>query len=638
MMVVWLFQMRAPGHFHLDLARYQLFEDGRSVHVERQPMELLILLVGRRGELVTRPEIAAKLWGDGVFVDVDQSINRIVRKLRLAFHEDPEAPRFVETVVGKGYRFVGPIDVTTQAESGSARRQPEPRRDHLAPSTAAVHEPVTAARGSARSDRWLLSWVSWVAILAIAGGVGAIWYRFRAPAASARSIAVLPFANLSGDAGQDYFADGVTDELTTDLAKIASLTVISRTSAVHYRDTRETAPQVGRELKVGAIIEGSVVRAGDRVRITAQLTDVSTGRLLWADSYERSLGDILGAQSVVALEIARQVRTRLTPTDQDRLSRRRSVNVAAYDAYLHGQYLLTTQSPDSLQAGLAAFRESIRLDPTYAPAYAGLADSFSLLADYGVLAPGVAFPQAEAAAIQSLKLDGSLSDAHVSLAFARHHFDWDWAGAEREYRTAIRLSPSNVTAHLRFAEYLFTMARGDEALAEIRRAAELDPLSPLIASNVGRVLYFARRYDEAIQQERAVLAVDPSRLYARVYLAMALEQERQLAEAQAQLDAITAGGPPRVGYALFYASAGRATDAIRVLSRLTQQGDDSDWFFFSAVFALIGDRGRAFECLERAYERHDFFLPYLRVMPQLDGLRSDPRYARLIARLKMPAA
>jgi TolB-like protein len=287
-------------------------------------------------------------------------------------------------------------------------------------------------------------------------------------ASTIRAIAVLPLQNLSGDAAQDYFADGMTDELTTDLAKIGALTVISRTSAMRYRGTREALPQIGRELNVDAVVEGSVARAGDMVRITAQLIDVKSDRHLWAESYERDVHDVLGAQSAVALDIARQVRTKLTSAEQDRLEKRRSVNSAAYDAFLRGRYLLTTQSPEALQAAEAAFREAINGDPAYAPAYSGLADSFSLLANYGALSPKAAFPQAEAAANRSLELDASLAEAHASLAFVKHHYDWDWSRAEQEYRTAIQLSPSYSVAHLRYSEYLSTMGRHDEAVAEIR--------------------------------------------------------------------------------------------------------------------------------------------------------------------------
>lgn len=612
-----------PARFQLDQAGYRLLRDGRAVRLERQPMELLILLATRKDELVSRDEIAARLWGTDVFVDAEQSINRIVRKLRVALNDDPERPQFIETVVGKGYRFIGSIEaitrrtIETPIAEGTASASVEPGKRSPARRHAAIG----------------------VAVVGIGVVLAVVIRQFGVHPATTliRTIAVLPFENMSGDAGQDFFADGMTDELTTDLAKIGSLNVISRTSANRYRGRHETLAQIGRALNVNAIIEGSVVRAGGKVRITVQLIDVATERHLWADSYERDLEDVLRVQSTVALEVAHQVRVTLTTSEQARLEAHRSVNSDAYDAYLRGRYLLTTQSPDALRAAEAAFQQAIRLDPTYAAAYSGLSDSFSLLANYGVLSPGVAFPQAAAAANRSLTLDGTLAEAHASLGFAKQHYDWDWVGAEQEYKRAVQLSPSSTTTHLRYAELLSTLGRHDEAVAEIERAAALDPLSPLVASNVGRILYYARRYDEAIAVLTKALALDPSRVYSRIHLARCYEQKGMYADGLAEFERIKVffNGQAGVGFAHFYAVTGHRQEAKALLRNLLQQPGDSDWFFLAGVYVALGDSDRAFASLETAYAKHDFYLPFLKVDPIMDPIRSDPRYTGLLVRLGM---
>jgi len=425
------------GKARIDLASYQLSIEGRRVRLERQPLDLLIFLVQHKAQLVSREEIVEKLWGKDVFVDVDASINAAIRKIRTALRDDPANPRYLETVVGKGYRFTGEIELVAQ------------------PPPSAVSPAGGRGPGRASHARWTgrrIALLSGTLILVLAAAAWGM-FRWRQRQASTtraiHSIAVLPLTNFSGDPSQDYFANGMTDEITTDLAKVASLKVISRTSAMRYQGTSKTLQQIARELKVDAVVEGSVVRSGNKVRITAQLIDAMNDRHMWAETYERDLGDVLGVQNTLALEIARQVRTQLTSSDEQRLGRNTPVNPDAYDAYLRGRYAQTSQSPEGLKAGLPAFQQAIALDPTFAPAYAGLADTYSLLANYGVLSPREAFPQAEAAARKALQFDPNSPEAHTALAYPQHHYTWQWAAAQQEYRTAIGLSPSYATAHLR---------------------------------------------------------------------------------------------------------------------------------------------------------------------------------------------
>lgn len=610
----------------LDLSRYELTVDGRRVKLERQPMELLILFVQRQGQLVTREEIVEHLWGKDVFVDVDRSINAAVRKIRSALKDDSSNPKYLETVVGKGYRLIGDLEI-----AGGPATPSEPPLHY--------RDPEADASGEGRQIRRAL-----IAVVLLTGlAATAIWamlhWRKGPSEAPIRSIAVLPLANLSGDPSQDYFANGMTEELTTDLGKIRSLKVISRTSAQRYSGSNKSAPQIAQELKVDFIVEGSVLRAGNKVRITTQLIDAIHDRHLWAESYERDIGDVLTVQNTVALDIAREVRIRLTSAEQQRLGQHMAVRPDAYDAYLRGRYLQTTQSGGSLKDALAAFQEAIHLDPTYAPAYAGLADTYSLLANYGVLSPSDAFPGAIAAAKKSLDLDPMLAEAHTAAAYPEHHYTWDWAAAEREYKKAVSLSPSYPTAHLRYAEYLSSVGRHDEAVAEMHRALDLDPLSLVYAANLGRFLYHARRYDEAIEVLTKTLALDPKRTYARVHLAGCYVEKGMYAQAQQEYRQIhdALGGQPGPGVAHFYARTGNAAKAKQIANQLRREAHDSDWFFIAGVYASLGDTNEAMACLNRAYETHDFFLVFLRVHPYMDPLRSDPRYQELVHRMGLDA-
>jgi len=614
------------GKPRIDLASFQLSLDGRHVRLERQPLDLLIFLVQRKGQLVTREEIVERLWGKDVFVEVDASINGAIRKIRTALRDDPANPRYLETVVGKGYRFTGEIELIAQ-----------PPPSAVGPAGGTGPGQALHARWSGRRTALLLGTL----ILVLAAAAWGL-FRWRQRQASEsrpmHSIAVLPLANFSGDPSQDYFANGMTDEITTNLAKVASLKVISRTSAMRYQGTSTPLQQIARELKVDAVVEGSVVRSGNQVRITAQLIDAMNDRHVWAETYERNLGDVLGVQNTVALEIARQVRTQLTSSEEQRLGRNTPVNPDAYDAYLRGRYALTSQSAEGLKAGLPAFQQAIALDPTFAPAYAGLADTYSLLANYGVLSPREAFPQAEAAARKALQLDPNSPEAHTALAYPLHHYTWQWDAAEQEYRKAIALSPSYATAHLRHAEYLSSVGRHDEAIAEMHRALELDPLSLVYTSNLGRFLYHARRYDEAIEVLQKNLELDPNRVYSRIHLAMCYEAKGMYPQAAQEYERIKTyfGGRPTDMGAAILAETGHPAKARELAKSLRRTAGDSDWFFLAGAYAALGDHDEAFACLKKAYEKHDFYLVFLKVHPYMDPLRSDPRYAELVSRIRAP--
>jgi TolB-like protein/Tfp pilus assembly protein PilF len=503
---------------------------------------------------------------------------------------------------------------------------------------------VLAARRPARRQGMVLAvGITLVALGAVLVGlnVGGLRQRLLGGVAPGQitSIAVLPLENLMGDSEQDYFVAGMHEALITELSKIGALTVISRTSAMRYQNTDKSVPEIARELGVDAVVEGSVFRVENTVRITAQLIEAATDRHLWADNFDRELRDILALHSDVARAIANEIKIKLTLQEQARLVRPRPVDAEAYQLYLRGRYHWNQRTQEGFQKGLEFFEQALERDPTYPLAYAGLADSYNLLANYFFLPPQEAFPRAKAAAIKALEIDDTLAEAHTSLAFARHHYDWDWSGAEGEYKRALELNPGYATAHQWYAEYLTTVGRHEEAIAEIRRAQELDPLSLVIDSNVGRLLYHAHRYDQAIDELQNTLRLDPNYFWAHVFLGMAFEQKGMYAEAIAEFQKVAAlsGGEPNVPLAHTYAASGRTDDARKMLKALQQRyGEDVESYFMGGIHAALGEKDEAFAWLEKAYEEHSFFLVFLKTEPWFDPLHTDPRFQDLLRRMNFP--
>jgi len=464
----------------------------------------------------------------------------------------------------------------------------------------------------------------------------------RSAAARVRSLAVLPLENLSGDTEQEFFADGMTDALITDLARIGALKVISRSSVMRYKGARPALREIGEELGVDAVIEGSILRAGDRVRIIAQLIDAATDEHLWAESYERELRDVLALQSDVAQAIAKQIEVELTSGERARLDSPGQVDPAAHEACLKGRFFWYKRTNEAVQKGLECFREAMRLDPDYAPAYAGVADSY--LVDGGSylgVPSDEAYPRAREAAVKALALDDGLAEAHTSLAAAMSDYDWDWAGAEREYRRAIELNPNYVTAHFWFADHLSRVGRHDEAIEQARRAVEIDPLSLTGRFMVAWTLYFARRFDQAIEQARKALELDVNYPPAHRVLGWAREECGEYAEAIAahrqatELSGNALNFKASLGRA--FALAGRKEDARKILAEVTGPAGNGriPSFAVAVIHTALGEHDAAFEWLTRACDEHSEHIPYLKVSPRLDPLRSDPRFAKLLARLKL---
>ena len=478
------------GVFVADPHTGELTKRGKQIRLQEQPFRLLAILLEKPGELVTREELRDRLW-PRTTVDFDHGLNKAISKIRDALGNSAENPRFVETVAGRGYRFLADVTVVRDARPEIAgtdlatHGDPEPLRS-IELATLAVRPPHAHA--------WRLYGFGLALFLSLAIALSWTFGPWGRSSPAIRSLAVLPLENLSGDASQEYFADGMTEELITDLGQIGTLRVISRTSAMTYKKTRKPLAEIARELNVEAVVEGSVLRSGDHVRISAQLIEASADRHLWAESFEGDIRDTLALQSSVSRTIAGQIRATLDRQEQAALDKSKAVNPEAYEAYLKGRYFWNKRTGDGLRKAIAYFSHAIEVDPNYAEAYSGLADAYALSGDweYGVLSPQEAFRQARAAATKALTLDDSLGEAHTSLAFALDLYGWDWQAAEKEYDQAIKLSPGYSTLHLWYAWHLMVVGRTSEGILELRKAESLDPLSLIVGADLADALCIAR--------------------------------------------------------------------------------------------------------------------------------------------------
>ncbi|MCZ6778707.1 MAG: protein kinase [Acidobacteria bacterium] len=456
------------------------------------------------------------------------------------------------------------------------------------------------------------------------------------------SLAVLPLENLSGDPEQEYFADGMTDALITSLSKISALKVISRTSSMRYKiEDRPPLPVIAQQLGVDALIEGSVLRVGDRVRITAQLIEAATDQHLWAESYERDLDDVLALQGEVARAIAAEIKVKLTPVEETRLASAGSVDPEAYKAYLKGRFHWNKRTEEGFEGAIQFFNRAIKIDPGNARAYAGLADSYTLLGEYSLRRPGEVFPKARAAALKALELDSGLAEARASLAEIKIRYEWDWAGAEEDFKKAIEINSGYATAHQWYGEYLMLAGRMEESLAELKEAQKLDPLSLVINTYLGWNYFFSRRYDDAVKEGLLVVELDANfpgghDLLARVYVQKGMYEEA-ISEA---LNALSVG---KNAYhasflGLIYALSGNEREAMRVLDELTTLSKQQyiDPGLVATIHAVLGDKNQAFSWLERAYANRSQQMIWLKHLPDYDHLRSDPRFDDLLSRVGFP--
>ncbi len=630
------------GTFEVSLQSGEVRKAGLRIRVQQQPMKLLEILLEHPGEVVSREELRGRVWPSESFGDFDQALNIAIGKLRSALGDSAENPRFIETLPKRGYRFIADVSVL---DTDARLRRP----GSVATGPTATESGQTPQGSGLAVAPKRQPWPTRVIVVALALVLSLLIFfawRFRSPAPAPtgiRSIAVLPLENLSGDASQNYFADGMTDELITDLAQISALRVISRTSVMTYKGARKPLPQIARELNVDAVVEGSVLRSGDQVRITAQLIEASTDKHLWSQSYEGELRDTLALQNRVASAIADQIRINLTPQEQAALKNVKVVTPEAYESYLKGRYFWNKRTADGLKAALAYFNQAIEEDPTYAQAYSGLADTYALLGDwqYAAMTPTEAFPKAKAAAIKALELDSKLGEAHNSLAFVLDGYDWDFESAEKEFQRAIELNPGYATAHHWYAWHLSLLGRFDDAIAEMRKAENLDPLSLIINADLAELLVLAHSYDDSIRQSRKTIEMDPNFALAHNQLAQAYLQKHMYDEAVAELqEAVKLSGDSPTclaNLARAYVASGKRSEAVKLLGDLKKRSNPghSNAAEIAMIYASLGDKDQAMTWLGKGFEER--FNPGVLLRPGFDPLRSDPRFQNLLRRIGLPA-
>ncbi len=643
------------GRYELDLRSGDLRKHGIRIKLQDQPSQILSILLEHHGEMVSREELQRRLWPSDTFVDFDHSLNTAIMRLREALGDSSDNPRFIETIPRRGYRFIAPVEEVTSASSASMDSAEGPIGDASAgPLLSKSHRlKGVSVDKTKRSPRLVLRRLAFVLItVAVIAGVSsqvAVHYArsidvTKPKSDRSTSLVVLPLENLSGDKDQDYFADGMTDDLIANLAKIRSLRVISRSTAMAYKGTRKPLLQIARELNVDAVVEGTVLKAGPRVRITAELVQVSTDQHLWAETYETQLGDILSLQNQVSSAIVAEIRINLSSQDKERLSKKTTLVPEAYDDYLKGRYYWNKRSGEGFERAIGYFEDATRKDPQYALAYAGLADCYGIIGAtmFGNAPAARAGPKAKAAALRALELDPTLAEAETSLATAEFNYDWDWQTASKGFQKAIRLNPSYATAYQRYSLYLIAMGRIDESFEQINKARELDPLSISINTSYGWRLYLARQYDRAIEQLRTTLEMDPGYEWAHLILGQAYEQKGQLDLAISELrkaSDLSHQSPLMVSaLAHAYALSGNQAKAQELLTLLFAESRKQyvSPFYIGVVYAGLAKNDAAMDWLEKAYGDRSNGLVFLRVEPELDSLRTSPRFIALQRELNFP--
>ncbi len=605
----------------MDFRAGELRKEGTKIKLQEQPFRVLQVLLEEPGQVVTREELQQKIWPADTFVDFDHGLNNAIRRLREALCDSAENPRFIETLSRRGYRWKVPVDL-----------EQEP---------AASPPPDSAPSFWRGRPAFSLA----VMLLLVLGGYFS-WRNLRPraqPPDGKIMLAVLPFQNLTGDPSQEYFSDGFTEEMITALGALQPerLGVIARTSAMKYKHTDKAVDQIGRELGVQYVLEGSVRRDAGRTRISAQLIQVKDQSHLWAETYQRDLRDIFRVQDEVAEAIAGQIRLRLTPPEQARLAAARPVNPEAHEAYLLGRFNWNKRNRDGMITGLSYFQKAVSLDPKDPLGYTGIADSYITLGLFEYLPPTETFPLAKEAVLKALALDDTLVDAHSTLAQI-YQSERDWKGTEQQCKRVLALNPNYALGHYRYSGFLSRTGRHEEAVAETRRASQLDPLSPSMMSSVGQALLMARRYDEAQQALLKALELDPNYFPAHALLADTYAAKGRLEDSIAEVKkaaSLSPGDPwVRADFGYVYAKLGRKSDAEKVLNelRVESQSKYVSGFFVSWICIGLGKNEEALQWLERAYQQNDYQLSWISVEPLFDPIRSDPRFADLVRRADPP--
>jgi TolB-like protein/DNA-binding winged helix-turn-helix (wHTH) protein/Flp pilus assembly protein TadD len=632
------------GLFELDVVAGELRKAGILIKLQPQPFRVLLQLVNRAGTVVTREDIKQDLWSDSTFVDFDHGINFAINQIRAALADSADNPRYIETLPRRGYRFIAQVEHELSVAEDSIVRAPGVGDDSGNAGAGDIDLPASSGSWW-RNVRFSI--VAAVVVVLLILAVQFARRRFTRPANPSGErvmLAVLPFANFSGDASQEYFNDGLTEEMITLLgsADPKRLGVIARTSAMKYKNTQKDVQQIGRELGVDYVLEGSVRREGDRVRISAQLIQVRDQTHLWAESYERDGRDTLALEILIANTISDEVELTLSPPRAiARRTNARPVNPAAYDLYLQGRFYWNQRTEAGFRKGVESFNQAIAKDPNFAQAYVGLADCYILLGPNDVMPAKQVYPLAKEAVLKALQLDDTLAEAHASLGFVTLLYDWNPTRAENEFRRAIELDPNYPTAHHWYAYDLAAMNRSDEAIAEIRRAVELDPVSAIVNTDACQILFLARRDDEAIAQCQKTIGLDPQFGQAYWYLGLLYEQKGMFDQAFEAFMKATPG-PADSAQGVEFRAAYRHSgingywhQRLAMLERQSEAHYVSPWTF-AVSHALAGERGRALEDLEKAFDERYPSMVFVQVEPVFDSLRSNQRFKDLLHRISSP--
>jgi TolB-like protein/DNA-binding winged helix-turn-helix (wHTH) protein/Tfp pilus assembly protein PilF len=630
-------QLIAFDSFEVDLHSGELRKNASRIRLQAQPFKLLVLLLANAGQVVTREEICRDLWPTNTFVDFEHSLAAAVNKIRDALGDSADTPKYVETLPKRGYRFIGKV-----------KSEPPvvifPTETHESEGLAAV----VAPKAGISSTRMLVRALA--VALAVAALVAAALFIWKSAGERVaissppriHSLAVLPVVNLSGDVGQDFFADGMTEELTTDLGKISALRVISRTSAMRYKDTKKPLREIARELNVDAVVEGTVARSGSHLRVTANLVQASPEKHLWAESYESEVGDALTLQGEIAQAVAREIQVKLTQQEQNLLAAATRVNPEAHDLYLRGLYSMRgAESAGASEKAIKYFQQAIEKDPNYAVAYSALSRVYSVWIPGMTRSPRTLMPKAREFALKALTLDNTLADAHAVLGMIALFYDWDWSAAEKEYKQTMALNPNHVWAHERHARGLAAQGRKEEAIAEAKQVLALSP-TPSEWDYPIWVFILTRRYDLARERAQELLEVAPNWVWGHFELAQVDEQEGQLEEAAQEFlkaDELFGMDPKRVTQLkVTLAKSGAKGYWKRTLENYKESAKSNyvPPVLVAEACVRVGDKERAFEWLERGLEERDDLMINLKVEPVFDSLRSDPRFQDLVRRVGIP--
>ncbi len=621
--------VRRFGVFEINLQSGELRKNGMRLRFSGQPFQVLAVLIERPGEIVAREELHLKLWPSDTFVDFDHGLNNAIARIREVLDDSSDTPRYVETIPRRGYRFIAPLNDARSGAQSAVNLKVNPKHGIAYTGTSVPAVPSYEKRVALR-PRLMLGGAALLAVLTVALLFYRVGHDQTAGRPAIKSLAVLPLGNLSGDPTQEYLADGMTEELIGRLAGIRNL---------RFKDTQLSVPEIAKTLRVDAVVEGSVIREGSRIRVHAQLIRAATDEHFWSEAYDRDLRDVLALQSDVAEAIARKVEVTVSGEEHNRLAAVRPVSPEVYENYLKGRFVLDkSNNTTNTEEAIAYFSEAIRRDPTFASSYLGLANAYSALGS--VFMGGVAQkerPKAILAARKALELDPEMVEAHVLLGDLSQQ-EWHWAEAEAEYRRALELRPNNAKSYSAFANWLATQGRTEEAVTSSRRARELDPLA-ISGTNLAWMLFYARRYDDAVQELRSVLTVTPDDAFALWVLGFTLLAKHHPEEAVPVLEkgvSASERSPAIVGLlAHAYAQAGRRADALRLLQELKrrkQKGYVPAAAFVKAYLGL-GEYDEAFFWLEEAFKEKSNLLQFLKVHPIFDPIHDDPRFKDLIRRV-----